>query len=90
MKCFAQYSKENINCQLCERIKDSVHAECKQKTKEKNNIINYLKKIRETCKYHGSELDEYTSFDSCSLNGNGLGRFADNCKPTLECEKYCR
>ena len=42
------------------------------------------------CKYHDTAFDDgYYEFDCCHKNGNGYGRFADDCVPREDCAQYC-
>lgn len=42
------------------------------------------------CKYHDTAFDDgYYEFDCCHKNGNGYGRFADDCNPCEDCAQYC-
>jgi len=97
MDCYGKYSEKNIMCQMCKRISDSMFDSCGDESKIKQDELNArnelrqeIEKIKQNCKYLGTSWDERDQFDSCHKNGNGYRRHADDCVPSLDCEKYCK
>lgn len=45
-----------------------------------------LAKIASRCVYRLESYDECAHFYACNKNGNGYGRFADECKVTMDCK----
>jgi len=89
MDYYGRCNEKQILCQMCKRIEDSMFDSCKSKTEFERDLFLKISGIKLNCKYRGTAYDEYTLFDTCNKKGNCVGRNADDCIPTLECEKYC-
>jgi len=86
---------------MCKRIDDSMFDSCGEKSKikyeklnaelnTKNELRQRLNKIKRNCKYLDWAIADRDRFDSCNKNGNGSSSWADDCKPKLDCEQYCK
>jgi len=86
--------KRVYKCEYCDFIQtEDVIKEHEKKCSR--NPVNIAAKERKAwimshCKYHGTAFDDgYYEFDCCHKNGNGYGRFADDCVPREDCAQYC-
>jgi len=89
MDCKGNFKDDRV-CQLCYKIDGVLHYECKELTEEKRNNHIMLYEIGEKCSKRLEAYDEYQKFFACTLNENGHGRSAEECKPKLCCKKYAR
>lgn len=87
MQCFNDFKGDRI-CELCERANRYEFDKCKNKYDEKAELRHKLCEIELKCPYKTDCWDECTPFVGCDKNGNGHGRFADDCIVTLECGNY--
>lgn len=89
MKCKFKFKDDRI-CELCEISNSKEYELCKKTYDKKIEFHKRLNNIKCNCKFYDTSWDEYDEFDCCHKNGNGYGRFADGCKPTIACEKNKR
>jgi len=87
MRCYGDFKDDRI-CDLCKGSDILRYNNCINKVKEVRELYNKLQDIKEKCKYKTNCWDEYTPFDGCNKDGKGYGRFADDCKPSLNCKQY--
>jgi hypothetical protein len=85
MSCFGKFKESDRICQLCLMTNIKCSYECRNITKDKHDKAEELQRIKRSCPYRTQCYDEYEPFDGCSKNGNGRGRFADDCIVTMEC-----
>lgn len=81
-------------CSYCNYIDTKDIIEKHEKSCKRNPDViaaeNRKQWIMRHCKYHKTAFDDgYYEFDSCNKNGNGYGRFADDCNPCEDCAKFC-
>jgi len=88
MDCYGRCNEKQILCQMCKRIEDNMFNSCKSKTQFETDLFLKIKNIMINCQHHSTAWDETIEFDCCHKNGNGYGRHADECNPSLECEQY--
>lgn len=88
MRCFNNF-QDDRTCDICESTQVDKFLKCKENTKNRIATTEKLYEIKSNCPHKTDCYDEYTPFDGCNKNGKGLGRFAEECNVTLECEKYC-
>lgn len=89
MRCFSNYKDDRI-CDLCDRTNHNCFVNCLNTYKNNVEHEEKLRKIKNSCQHKTLYYDEYTPFDGCNKKGNGHGRNADDCNPSLECEQYCK
>lgn len=89
MRCFGDFNDDRM-CDLCKMVNKIYHDKCKEVCDEKFNLNERLREIKLNCRHREECWDEYDKFDGCTKDYNGIGRFTPECKPTLECEKYCK
>jgi hypothetical protein len=86
MNCYGKdFHKNSIECQLCKRINDGTYEKCR----DAKELRNTLEEIKYSCRHFNIAYDDYWPIHACDKNGNGHGRNADDCEPTLECKQYC-
>jgi len=89
MRCFGKYQNDRT-CDMCSLLNEPEYTQCKQKHDDETALRNRLENIRIRCPYRKTCYDEYDPFDACNKNGDAFGRFAPDCKATLECEQYSK
>lgn len=85
MKCFKNFNDSRI-CDMCSLVNSDVYNECKNIVEDKANKRKELARIESKCPYRMDAYDEYTHYYSCNKDGNGYGRFGEECHATLECK----
>ena len=84
MQCKGKFANDRT-CDLCKIVDMSMYVECTAEHQSKVDAKRRLQDFQARCGYKTRCYDEYTPFDGCSKNGNGIGRFADECNPSEKC-----
>lgn len=89
MRCYGKFQNDRT-CDMCSLLNEAEFLQCKQKHDEEIELKNKLENIKFKCPYRTTCYDEYDPFDACNINGDAYGRFAPDCKVTLECAKHIK